>query len=64
MTDKPITKAEVRETIKDVRKALRHAEKALADNNWEYVVECLGYWASPSAADCSYAIEQTRNIVR
>lgn len=64
MNDRPTTKAEVRETIKDVRQALRAAERALDNNDWDFVVEALGYWASPSAADVSYAIEQTRNIVR
>jgi hypothetical protein len=64
MNSKPTTKAEVREMIKDVREALRAAERALDANNWDEVVECLGYWASPSAADISFQIEETHNIVR
>ena len=64
MNNRPTTKAEVREVIKDVRQALRAAERALDNNDWEAVVECLGYWASPSAAQGSFAIEETRNIVR
>ena len=64
MNNRPTTKAEVRDAIKDVRQALRAAERALDSNDWDAVVECMGYWASPSAADISFQIEDTRNIVR
>ena len=64
MNTKPPTKTEVREWIKDIREALRYTEKALAEGDWEQVVEGLGFWAAPSAATISEMIEEARNIQR
>lgn len=61
---KPTTKAEVKSAIRDIRMALRHAEAAMASNDWDQVVECLGYWASPSAATIAEQINEARNLGR
>ena len=49
MNNDKVTKSEVREAIKDVREALRYAERALDAGDWEDAAECLADWAAPSA---------------
>ena len=58
MTADKVTKAEVRSSIRDIRLALRQAEAALAKNDWDGVVECLGYWAAPSAGSIAQQVNE------
>ena len=58
MTGDKVTKAEVREAIRDIRAALRRAEAALANNDFADVVECLGYWAAPSAGSIAQQVNE------
>jgi hypothetical protein len=64
MTPNKVTKTEVRETIRDIRLALRHAEAALAKDDWAGVVECFGYWAAPSAGSIADQVNEYYNVGR
>jgi hypothetical protein len=64
MTTDKITKAEVRSSIRDIRLALRQAEAALAKNDWDSVVECLGYWAAPSAGSIAQQVNEYYEVGR
>jgi predicted xylose isomerase-like sugar epimerase len=64
MTPDKVTKAEVRSSIRDIRLALRQAEAALDRNDWNGVVECLGYWASPSAGTIAEQVNDYYEVGR
>jgi len=56
------TKTEIRDTFRDIREALRQAEKALAANDYQRVIECLGHWAAPSAGSTAGDIAEARDL--
>lgn len=61
MTKGP-TKAAVKDGIRDVRRALRAAEKALDAGDWDGVIECMGYWAAPSSIGVADDVATALNI--
>lgn len=64
MTGDKVTKTEVRDAIRDIRMALRQAEASLAKGNWDDVVECLGYWAAPSAGTIAQQVNEYYEVGR
>jgi len=64
MTGHKVTKTEVRDAIRDIRMALRQAEASLAKGDWDNVVECLGYWAAPSAGSIAQEVNEFYEVGR
>lgn len=57
-----VNKSQVLAGIRDVREALRQAERALADNDWQAVIECMDGWAAPSSVQVASEIADALGI--